>query len=106
MKVLGKILRRLEGCSSGTALIETAIIMPFAIALMVGIGLSLVLATVLGATLLSGLSPSLVGTIQAVAAGAVLAVILVSIVPHAFDEVNSLVACAAVAGFVCGYLLS
>lgn len=78
----------------------------YAIALMTGIGLSLFLATVLGATALSGLSPSLLGMIQAVAAGAVLAVILISIVPHAFDEVNSLVACAAVAGFVCGYLLS
>jgi ZIP family zinc transporter len=73
---------------------------------MAAIGLSLLLATVVGATVLSGASPSVIGTTQAVAAGAVLAVIVVSIVPYAFDEVNSLVACAAVAGFVCGYLLS
>ncbi|MDQ3580834.1 MAG: hypothetical protein M3495_04075 [Pseudomonadota bacterium] len=78
----------------------------FAMALMAGIGLSLFLATVLGATVLSGGGSSLIGTTQAVAAGAVLAMILVSIVPHAFDEVNRLVACAAVAGFVLGYLLS
>lgn len=78
----------------------------FAVSLMGVIGLSLLGATVLGATLLSGASPSFIGTTQAVAAGAVLAVILVSIVPHAFDEVNSLVACAAVAGFVVGYLLT
>lgn len=77
----------------------------FALALSAGIGFSLVLATVLGATVLSGASSSLIGTTQAVAAGAVLAVITVSIVPHAFDEVSSLVACAAVAGFVCGYVL-
>lgn len=78
----------------------------FAVTLMAVIGLSLFLATVLGATLLSGASSSVIGTTQAVAAGAVLAVIVVSIVPYAFNEVNSFVACAAVAGFVCGYLLS
>ena len=78
----------------------------FATVLMAGIGLALFLATVIGATVMSGMSSSLIGTTQAVAAGAVLAVILVSIVPHAFDEVNSLVACAAVAGFVGAYLLS
>lgn len=78
----------------------------FALALMTTIGLSLVLATVLGGTLLSGASAAVMGTTRAVAAGAVLAVIVVSIVPYAFEEVNSLVACAAVAGFVSGYLLS
>lgn len=77
----------------------------FAVALLAGIGLCMLLATVLGATVLSGASPSVIGTTQAVAAGAVLAVISVSIIPHAFDEVSSLVACAAVAGFVCGYVL-
>ena len=78
----------------------------FAMALMAGIGLSLFLATVAGGTLLSGASSAVIGTTQAVAAGAVLAVIVVSIVPYAFDEVNGLVACAAVTGFVCGYLLT
>lgn len=78
----------------------------FALALIAGIGFSLLLATVAGGTLLSGASSAIVGTTQAIAAGAVLAVIVVSIVPYAFEEVNSLVACAAVAGFVCGYLLS
>ena len=78
----------------------------FALALMAGIGLSLLLATVAGGTLLSAASNSVIGTTQAVAAGAVLAVIVVSIIPYAFNEVNGLVACAAVGGFVCGYLLS
>jgi hypothetical protein len=40
-----------------------------------------------------------------IAAGAVLAVISISIVPYAFSEVSSLVATATVLGFV-GYLLS
>ena len=48
----------------------------------------------------------LVGTAQAIAAAAVLAVISIAIVPHAFAEVSSRVAVATVAEFVCGYLLS
>ncbi len=78
----------------------------FVIGLLTTIGSFLFLATVLGATVLSGANASSIGVIQAVAAGAVLAVICVSIIPYAFDEVSSLVACAAVAGFVCGYVLS
>jgi len=49
---------------------------------------------------------AIVGTAQAVAAGAVLAVVSIAIVPHAFSEVNRVVASATVAGFVAGYLLS
>jgi hypothetical protein len=36
----------------------------------------------------------------------VLAVVSIAIVPHAFSEVNRLVASATVAGFIAGYLLS
>ena len=78
----------------------------FAIVLLTAIGSFLFLSTVLGATLLSGGSARFIGTTQAVAGGAVLAVICVSIVPYAFGEVSSLVACAAVGGFVCGYVLT
>jgi zinc transporter, ZIP family len=78
----------------------------FAVALLGAIGVALAAATVLGGTLLAGASPELVGTAQAVAAGAVLAVVSIAIIPHAFSEVSSLVASATVAGFVVGYLLS
>jgi zinc transporter, ZIP family len=78
----------------------------FALRLLGGIGLALALATILGGTVLSDASPELVGTAQAVAAGAVLAVITIAIVPHAFAEVSSRVATATVLGFVAGYLLS
>ncbi len=60
----------------------------------------------LGGTVLAGASPEFVGTAQAVAAGAVLAVISISITPYAFSEVSRLAALASVAGFVGGYLLS
>jgi zinc transporter, ZIP family len=78
----------------------------FAVWLLVGIGLALAAATILGGTLLADASPSLIGTAQALAAGAMLAVVSVSIIPHAFEEVSSLVAFGAVLGFIGGYLLS
>lgn len=78
----------------------------FAIVLLTGIGIALALATTIGGTVLSDASPRLIGTSQAFAAGAVLAVVSISIIPHAFTEVSRLVATAAVLGFATGYLLS
>jgi ZIP family zinc transporter len=78
----------------------------FAIRLLGGIGFSLALATVLGGTVLSDASDELIGVAQAIAAGAVLAVVSIAIVPHAFSEVSRMVAIATVAGFMAGYLLS
>jgi len=78
----------------------------FAITLLVAIGLALAFATVLGATVLADASSNLIGTAQAIAAGAVLAVVSIAIIPYAFSEVSSLVASATVIGFITGYLLS
>jgi ZIP family zinc transporter len=76
----------------------------FAVVLMGVIGIALAGATVLGGVVDAG--GRFVGTAEAVAAGAVLAVVTISIVPHAFSEVSRLVATTTVAGFVAGYLLS
>ena len=78
----------------------------FALGLLAAIGAVLAVATVLGGVLLSEASEVLIGGAEAIAAGAVLAVISISIVPYAFSEVSSLVATATVLGFVGGYLLS
>jgi zinc transporter, ZIP family len=78
----------------------------FALRLLGGIGLALALATTIGGTVLADASEELVGTLQAIAAGAVMAVISVAIVPHAFSQVSRAVATATMAGFVAGYLLS
>jgi zinc transporter, ZIP family len=78
----------------------------FAVGLLGGIGAALALSTVLGATVLSGASPELIGSAQAIAAGAVLAVVSIAIIPHAFSEVSSWVATSIVAGFILGFLLS
>ena len=78
----------------------------FAIGLLTGIGLLLAVATALGGTVASGLDPMVVGVSQAVAAGAVLAVLSISIIPYAFEQVDRQVALAAALGFTAGYLLS
>lgn len=78
----------------------------FAIGLLGGIGIALASATVLGGTVLAELEETAVGFLQALAGGAVLAVVLVAVVPHAFAEVNRWVAAAAAGGFLFGYLLS
>ena len=78
----------------------------FAVGLMTSIGASLMIATILGGTLLTVVDRAIIGGAQAVAAGAVLAVVSVSVIPHAFSQVSSAVAVAAVLGFVAGFLLS
>jgi ZIP family zinc transporter len=78
----------------------------FAITLLTAIGCALAFATVLGGTVLADVSGEVVGAAQAIAGGAVLAVVSIAIVPHAFSEVNRRVAIATVAGFIAGYLLS
>ena len=78
----------------------------FAVTLLAAIGAALALATVLGGTVLADASGELVGTAQAVAAGAVMAVVTIAIVPHAFEEVSRMVAAATVLGFLVGYVLS
>ncbi len=72
--------------------------------LLAGIGATLAVVTVLGGVLRSAASDSLVGSAGTIAAGAVHAVISISIVPDAFPEVSSLVATATVLGFVGVYL--
>jgi ZIP family zinc transporter len=78
----------------------------FAVGLLGGIGLALAVATVLGGTVLTDAPSELIGGAQALAAGAVLAVVSISIIPHAFEEVSRRVATAMVLGFAVGYLLS
>jgi zinc transporter, ZIP family len=78
----------------------------FAVGLLAGIAGALVLATILGGTLLADVDERVVGFLEALAGGAVLAVVLVSIVPHAFAEVSRWVAAASAAGFLLGFALA
>lgn len=78
----------------------------FAVVLLGGIGLALAGAAILGGTVLADTSDDFVGGAHALAAGAVLAVVSISVIPHAFAEVSSVVATATVLGFIAGFLLS
>jgi ZIP family zinc transporter len=78
----------------------------FVLGLLGAIGLALMLATILGGTVFADASEELVGTAQAIAAGAVLAVISIAVIPYAFAAVSRSVAVATVLGFVVGYALS
>jgi zinc transporter, ZIP family len=101
--VLGNVV---EAYGAAQPIIVSGHSRAFAIRLLGMIGVALALATVVGGTVLSDASAELVGVAQAVAAGAVLAVISIAIAPHAFSEVSRLAAVATVAGFMVGYLLS
>jgi ZIP family zinc transporter len=77
----------------------------FAVGLVGGIGLALGLAVILGGTVFGEASPGFIGVAEAIAAGAVLAVVSISVIPYAFEEVSQQVASAIVAGFILGYIL-
>jgi ZIP family zinc transporter len=76
-----------------------------AVALLGGIGLGLGAVVVLGGTVATGLPATAVGVAQAVAAGAVVAVLSISVLPYAFREASRPVAVVATAGLALGYLL-
>jgi zinc transporter, ZIP family len=78
----------------------------FAVGLLAGIGALLAAVTVLGATVGAGAAPAVVGTTQAFAAGAVIAVLSISLIPYTFEAVSRLVAVALALGFTTGYVLS
>jgi zinc transporter, ZIP family len=78
----------------------------FAIGLFAVIGAALFVALLLGATLLSDASDSVIGTAEAVAGGAIFATVLVAVIPHAFAEVSRWAAVAAILGLVTSFLLS
>lgn len=63
------------------------------------------LVTVLGGTVLATTPAPVIGTAQAFAAGAVVAVLSTAVIPYAFRQVSSGVAVAVVLGLVTGYLL-
>jgi ZIP family zinc transporter len=77
-----------------------------ALAIFAGIAAALVVALVFGATLLTSAGDSLIGFASAIAGGAVLATVSISIIPHAYLEVSRFAAVAGVLGFVVGYLLT
>jgi zinc transporter, ZIP family len=95
-----------ESYGSSEAIVTAGYSRGYPIALFAAIGLALLVAIVVGATVLAGTSDRVIGTAEAVAGGAIFATVLVAIIPHAFAEVSRWAAVAAMAGLAAGYLLS
>lgn len=78
----------------------------YPILLFFGIGVALLGAITLGATLLANTPDVVIGTGEAIAGGAIFATVLIAVVPHAFAEVSRWAAVSALGGFVLAFLLA
>ncbi len=71
-----------------------------------GIALASGVAAFLGAWALDGASPVLIAAIQALAAGAILAMIADTMIPEAFEATHEYAGLVTAAGFLLAFLLS
>lgn len=95
-----------EGYGAGQPILAGGRSRVFELALLGGIALALA-ASVLAGSLLPEDTPGvLVGTGEALAAGAILATVASAIIPDAYGKVGKLAPIVLVLGFVTGYLLS
>jgi ZIP family zinc transporter len=71
-----------------------------------GIALASALAAAFGAWALDGADPELIAAIQALAAGAILAMIADTMIPEAFEATREYAGLVTAAGFLLAFLLS
>jgi ZIP family zinc transporter len=71
-----------------------------------GIALSCVVSAIAGYTFFRDFSPSLIGATNAVAAGAVLAMLVDTMIPEAFEETHDFAGLVTALGFLCGFILT
>jgi len=95
-----------EGLSSAAGMKAEGRTAGFVFLLWAGIALVSGLAALLGYLLFAGAAPGLVAAVQAVAAGAILAMIVDTMVPEAFEETHDFAGLVAVAGFLLAFALS
>jgi ZIP family zinc transporter len=70
------------------------------------IALSCSVSSVIGYTLFQRFSPSFLAATYAVAAGAVLAMLVDTMIPEAFEETHDFTGLISVSGFLCGFMLT
>jgi len=95
-----------EGLSSAAGMKHEGRSATFTFALWGGIALTAGVASFLGYVAFAGLSPAAVATVQALAAGAILAMIVDTMVPEAFEGTHDYAGIIAVAGFLLAFALS
>jgi ZIP family zinc transporter len=95
-----------EGLSSAAGMKSEGKSGGFVFLLWSGIALSAGLASLLGYVAFDGLDPAWIASVQAIAAGAILAMIVDTMVPEAFEGTHDFAGLIAVAGFLAAFALS
>lgn len=95
-----------EGLSSAAGMKAEGRTASFVFLLWAGVTLIAGLAAWLGYVAFDGVDPALVAAVQAVAAGAILAMIVDTMVPEAFEGTQDFAGMIAVAGFLAAFALS
>lgn len=95
-----------EGLSSAAGMKAEGRRASFVFSLWAGVALITGLCALLGYAAFQGVDPAVVAAVQAVAAGAILAMIVDTMVPEAFEGTHDFAGLIAVAGFLTAFALS
>jgi ZIP family zinc transporter len=95
-----------EGLSSSVGMKKARRSPAYVFGLWAGIAFVSGLASLIGYVAFSGVSPAIVSVVTAVAAGAILAMLVDTMIPEAFEESHAIAGVVAVAGFLCAFGLS
>lgn len=95
-----------EGLSSAAGMKKAGRSALYVFGLWTGIALVSGLAALLGYAVFSGFSPAVIAATEAVAAGAILAMLADTMIPEAFEEAHDYAGLITVAGFLAAFVLS
>jgi ZIP family zinc transporter len=95
-----------EGLSSAVGMRAANRSLRYVLGLWSGIAFVSGIASILGYVVFGGMSPAITSAVTAVAAGAILAMIVDTMVPEAVEEAHALAGLVTVAGFLCAFALT
>jgi len=95
-----------EGLSSSSGMKQAKRSASYVFGLWAAIAFVSGLASILGFVAFRGMAPGLVSAVTATAAGAILAMLIDTMIPEAFEQSHALAGLIAVVGFLCAFALS
>jgi len=95
-----------EGLSSAAGMKQAGRSAAYVFGLWTGVALISGLASLIGYAVFAGLSPDIIAATEAVAAGAILAMIADTMIPEAFEVAHDYAGLITVTGFLAAFLLS
>lgn len=95
-----------EGLSSAAGMRKAGRSTAYIFGVWGGIALASGLAALLGNLLLADTSPAVIAVTDAIAAGAILAMLVDTMIPEAFEMTHEYAGLVTVAGFLCAFMLS